>query len=105
MTSTVLQFPTAVVKQDRMKEELTELSEQLEETYQLLDQLHQGLHVLEKDSDEKEQYYDVKLKQYIDEVGIENIPTILLSYSSNVLCKADADDEITCEWLGDDEDA
>jgi hypothetical protein len=105
MTSTVLQFPTAVVKQDRMKEELTELSEQLEETYQLLDQLHQGLHVLEKDSDEKEQYYDVKLKQYIDEVGIENIPTILLSYSSHVLCKANADDEITCEWLGDDEDA
>jgi len=104
MTSHVLQFPTAAVKQDRLKEDLYELSEELEETYQLLDQLHQGLHVMEKDSDEKEQMYDVKLKQYINEVGIGNIPTILLSYSSSVLCKADADDEITCEWIGEDDD-
>jgi hypothetical protein len=103
MTSTILQFPTAVVRQDKLREDLVELSEELEETYQLLDQLHQGLHVMEKDSDEKEHLYDVRLKEYIDEVGIGNVPTILLSYSSRVLCKADADDEISCEWIGDED--
>ena len=102
--TTILEFPTAEVKSDRLKESIEDMMEDLEETYQLLDQLHQGLHVIEQESDKKERLYDVLIKEYIDLVGIANIPVIMLSYSSSVLCKADADDELTCEWIGEEQD-
>ena len=99
----VVHFPTKEVKIDKIKDYLDNAMETLEENYQLLDQLHQGLHVMEKASDELEQAYDVALKQYIDEVGIENVPQLMLSYSSNVLCKVEGE-EMNCEWVGEEDD-
>jgi hypothetical protein len=44
------------------------------------------------------------IKQYIDEVGIENTPALWLTYSRSCIVKAKAEGEYEMIWLGTEED-
>ena len=50
----------------------------------------------------KEKEFDVLIKQYIDEVGIENTPALWLTYSRSCVVKAKAEGEYEMIWLGTD---
>ena len=87
----VVQFPTKKVRSIVLYEELKKSAERLEENYVLLDQLHQGIHVMEQSTSELEQAYNESISEYVDMVGIENADLGLLEYSTVVGVKMDED--------------
>ena len=87
----VVQFPTKKVQTNVLYEELKKSAEQLEENYVLLDQLHQGIHVMEQSTSELEQAYNESISEYVDMVGLENADLGLLEYSTVVGVKMDED--------------
>ena len=87
----VVQFPTKKVQSIILHEELKKSAEQLEENYVLLDQLHQGIHVMEQSTSELEQAYNESISEYVDMVGIENADLGLLEYSTVVGVQMDKD--------------
>ena len=87
----VVQFPTKKVQSIILYEELKKSAEQLEENYVLLDQLHQGIHVMEQSTSELEKAYNESISEYVDLVGIENADLGLLEYSTVVGVQMDKD--------------
>jgi len=72
----VTQFPTNKI----MEEKLQKMTEEMEELYTLLENLHKGLNELELKAAEMEATYNVEFKKLVDIVGVENISIGLLSY-------------------------
>ena len=85
----VVQFPTKKVRSIVLYEELKLGAEQLEDNYVLLDQLHQGIHVMEESTSDLEKAYNARISEYVDMVGIENADLSLLEYSTVVGVKMD----------------
>jgi hypothetical protein len=103
MTSKVIPFPTAEVQTKALKDELEKTVACLDEQYTLLDQLHQGLHVMEQASDELETAYDEALKEYVERVGFENVEVRFLHYSRVVAISYDEEGKIQFKWIDEEE--
>lgn len=99
----VVQFPTKKVRSVVLYEELKLGAEQLEENYVLLDQLHQGIHVMEQSTSELEQAYNESISEYVDMVGIENADLGLLEYSTVVGVQMDEDGNPVAIDMRDDD--
>ena len=99
----VVEFPTQEVKLEQLKTEIEKRVADLEFKYNELDALHDTLHQREQEAGELEKDFDVVIKQYIDEVGIENTPAFWLTYSRSCMVKATAEEgEYEMIWLGTD---
>ena len=99
----VVQFPTKKVRSTVLYEELKLGAEQLEDNYVLLDQLHQGIHVMEQSTSELEQAYNESISEYVDLVGIENADLGLLEYSTVVGVQMDKDGNPVAIDMRDDD--
>ena len=99
----VIEFPTQDVKLEQLKTEIEKGVTDLEFKYEELDVLHGMLNQREQEANELEKSFDVVIKQYIDEVGIENVPALWLTYSRSCVVKAKAEGEYEMIWLGTDE--
>jgi len=102
--SKVLEFPTQSIKLKQLEEQLEKGVTDLEFKYAELDTLHDMLHLREQEAGQLEKDFDVVIKQYIDEVGIENTPALWLTYSRSCIVKAKAEGEYEMIWLGTEED-
>ena len=98
----VIEFPSKELKLEQLEKTLNERVGELETYYEELDALHSRLSALEMDTNALEKDFDVYMKQYIDEVGIENVPAVWLTYSANCMVKAEGDGEFSMIWLGTD---
>jgi hypothetical protein len=98
----VINFPTHDAKVKKLEDTLTGWIAGLEETYDELDALHDSLHNLEQEASRQETDYDEVIKEYIDEVGIENVPALWLTYSRSCAIKALESGEYEMIWLGTD---
>ena len=98
----VIEFPTQDVKLAQLEAEIKKGVTDLEYKYSELDTLHEMLHHREQEAGLKEKEFDVLIKQYIDEVGIENTPALWLTYSRSCVVKAKAEGEYEMIWLGTD---
>ena len=100
--SNVIEFPTQSIKLKQLEDQVVGWMVGLEHTYEELDALHDKLHTLEQEAARQEKDYDVVIKEYIDEVGIENVPALWLTYSRSCIMKATAEGEYEMIWLGTD---
>ena len=98
----VVEFPTKDAKLKKLEDQVIGWMVGLEHTYEELDALHDKLHKLEQEAARQEKDYDLKIKEYIDEVGIENVPALWLTYSRSCVVKATAEGEYEMIWLGTD---
>ena len=96
----VIECPTQNVKLEQLKIQLEKGVTNLEFKYAELDTLHDMLHMREQEAAQLEKDYDVVIKEYIDEVGIENTPALWLTYSRSCIVKAKAEGEYEMIWLG-----
>ena len=99
----VVDFPTQDVKLKQLENEINKGVTDLEFKYNELDTLHEMLHNREQEAGEMEKDFDVLIKEYIDEVGIENTPALWLTYSRSCIVKATAEGEYEMIWLGTEE--
>jgi len=102
--SKILEFPSQEIKVAHLKEQLTKAVGELEFKYTELDTLHEMLNMREAEANKMEKELDELLKPYIDEIGIENVPALWLSYSRSCAVKAIGDGEYRMIWLGTDLD-
>ncbi len=101
MTSdNVIEFPTQSIKLKQLEEQINKGVTDLEIKYTELDLLHERLNEQEREANKLEKDFDVVIKQYIDEVGIEDTPALWLTYSRSCVVKALADGEYEMIWLG-----
>jgi hypothetical protein len=100
----VVEFPTQEAKVKKLEDTICGWIAGLEETYNELDELHDRLHTLEQEAARQEKDYDVVIKEYIDEVGIEDTPALWLTYSRSCVVKAKAEGEYEMIWIGTDLD-
>ena len=101
MTSdNVLEFPSQDLKLANQKEQLGKAVDDLELKYSELDTLHDMLNHREAEANKMEKEFDEVLKLYIDEVGIDNVHALWLSYSRSCAVKAIGDGEYKMIWLG-----
>jgi len=100
----VVEFPTEDVKLAQLKEQVVKAVGELEFKYDELDTLHDMLNQREQEANTLEKDYDILIKQYIDEVGIENTPALWLTYSRSCVVKAKAEGDYEMIWLGTEED-
>jgi len=100
----VVEFPTQDAKVKRLEDTLTGWIAGLESTYDELDALHESLNNMEKEASRQEKDYDEVIKEYIDEVGVENVPALWLTYSRSCVMKATAEGEYEMIWVGTDLD-
>ena len=101
--SNVIDFPTQETKVKKLEDQVVGWMVGLEHTYEELDVLHDKLHTLEQEAARQEKDYDAVIKEYIDEVGIENVPALWLTYSRSCIVKAKAEEgEYEMIWLGTD---
>jgi hypothetical protein len=98
----VVDFPVQSIKLKQLTEQLEKGVTDLEFKYNELDTLHDMLHMREQEAGQLEKEFDVIIKQYIDEVGIENTPALWLTYSRSCIVKAKAEGEYEMIWLGTD---
>lgn len=105
MTSdNVIEFPSQDLKLANLKEQLTKQVGELEFKYSELDTLHEMLNMREAEANKMEKAFDIVLKTYVDEVGIENVPALWLSYSRSCAVKSIGEGEYRMIWLGTDLD-
>ena len=100
--SNVIEFPTQSIKLKQLEEQINKGVTDLEFKYNELDTLHDMLHNREQEAGKLEKEYDLIIKEYIDEVGIENTPALWLTYSRSCIVKAKAEGEYEMVWLGTD---
>jgi len=100
----VIEFPTQDVKLEQLKTEIEKGVTDLEFKYAELDTLHDMLNKREQEANDLEKSFDVLIKEYIDEVGIEDTPALWLTYSRSCKVKCEGDGEYSMIWLGIDED-
>ena len=100
--SNVIEFPTQSIKLKQLEEQINKGVTDLEFKYNELDTLHDMLHNREQEAGKLEKEYDLIIKKYIDEVGIENTPALWLTYSRSCIVKAKAEGEYEMIWLGTD---
>ena len=100
--SKVLEFPSQEIKLANQKEQIVKVVGELEFKYSELDTLHDMLNHREAEANKLEKEFDEILKPYIDEVGIENVPALWLSYSRSCAVKAIGEGEYRMIWLGTD---
>jgi hypothetical protein len=98
----ILDFPSQEVKLAQLETEIKKAVTELEIKYTELDLLHERLNEKEREANALEKDFDVIIKQYIDEEGIENTPALWLTYSRSCVVKALADGEYEMIWLGTD---
>ena len=98
----VVDFPTQDAKLKKLEDQVIGWMVGLEHTYEELDALHDKLHRLEQEAARQEKDYDLKIKEYIDEVGIENVPALWLTYSRSCVVKCKEEGEYEMIWLGTD---
>lgn len=96
----VIDFPTQDVKMAQLENEINKGVSDLEFKYAELDTLHDMINQREAEANALEKDFDIVIKQYIDEVGIKNVPAIWLSYSRSCVMKAKAEGEYEMIWLG-----
>lgn len=99
----IVDFPVQSVKLKQLSEQLEKGVTDLEFKYNELDTLHDMLHMREQEAGQLEKDFDVIIKEYIDEVGIENTPALWLTYSRSCIVKAKAEGEYEMIWLGTEE--
>ena len=97
----VLEFPRREKQVRDLKKLLEDTMYMLESNYNLIDSLHKKLAELETEVTRMEDDYNRVLGTYITEVGVENVPVQLLSYSTNVNVIRNKDGTWTMEWKGD----
>lgn len=98
----IIDFPVQDVKLKQLETEIKKGVTDLEFKYNELDTLHDMLHMREQEAQTLEKDFDVLIKQYIDEVGIENTPALWLTYSRSCSVRAEGDGEYSMIWLGTD---
>ena len=89
--SNVLAFPAVEKTAETLLARLESQAEALEEKYVSLEDLHGKLHDAEKEAECMEARYNEVMEEYAKLVGTENIPRILLEYSSNARIDINAD--------------
>ena len=94
--SNVLAFPAVEKTAETLLARLESQAEALEEKYVSLEDLHGKLHDAEKEAECMESRYNEVMEEYAKVVGTENIPKILLEYSSNARVNVDSD---TLEYI------
>ena len=94
--SNVLAFPAVEKTAETLLARLESQAEALEEKYVVLEELHGSLHDAEKEAECMEARYNEVMEEYAKLVGTENIPRILLEYSSNARVNVDSD---TLEYI------
>ena len=97
----VVDFPVKDVRLKQLEEQINKGVTDLEFKYSELDTLHEMLGQREAEASTLEKDYDVLIKEYIDEVGIEDTPALWLTYSRSCLVKATGDGEYEMIWIGD----
>ena len=100
MSDNIIEFPTQSIKMKKLEEQINKGVTDLEFKYSELDTLHDMLHHREEEAGKLEKDYDLLIKEYIDEVGIENTPALWLTYSRSCIVKAKAEGEYEMIWLG-----
>ena len=97
----VLEFPRREKQVRDLKKLLEDTMYMLESNYNLIDSLHKKLAELETEVTKMEDDYNRVLGTYITEVGVENVPVELFSYSTNIDVIRNKDGTWTMEWKGD----
>ena len=97
----VLEFPKRQKQVRDLHKLLDDTMYMLESNYNLIDSLHRKLAELETEVTKMEDDYNRVLGTYITEVGVENVPVQLLSYSTNINVIKNKDGTWTMEWKGD----
>lgn len=98
----VVEFPTQDKRLANLTDEINKGVTELETLYTELDELHAKINELESSAFSKEKEYDVFIKEYVDEVGIEDTPALWLTYSRSCVVKATGEGEYKMVWLGSD---
>ena len=101
----VLQFPKRKKQMLDLRKMLDDTVYMLESNYNLIDSLHRKLAELETEVTTMEQDYNRLLGTYITEVGVENVPVELFSYSTNIDVIRNKDGTWTMEWKGDPDES
>ena len=98
----VIDFPVQDVRLKQLETQIEKGVTDLEFKYTELDTLHEMLGLRESEAYNLEKDFDGLIKEYIDEVGIENTPALWLTYSRSCKVKAEGDGEYSMIWLGTD---
>lgn len=102
---TLLQFPTAVVKESKCRHELDQRIAEMEENYILLDQLHEGLHLMEQEVSKLEKEYNEELKAYAKIIGNDQLEIKYLEYSTDATVAFAEDGSIVVSYdIGEDDE-
>tara|TARA_R110000796_G_scaffold98553_1_gene206052 strand:+ start:196 stop:516 length:321 start_codon:yes stop_codon:yes gene_type:complete len=103
---TLLQFPTAIVKESKCRHELDQRIAEMEENYEILDRLHEGLHLMEQEVSLLEREYNNELKAYAKIVGNDQLEIKYLEYSTDATVAFAEDGSITVSYdIGEDDES
>ncbi len=94
----VLQFPTKEVRVCNLEIEMDDHINKIEDAYEILEKLHESIHLMEKEAATLEREFDRSLGVYAGFVGKDNIPVMYLDYSSNVTATLNEAGEIEFEY-------
>ena len=99
MTSAkVLQFPTKVIKADTHRAELYRRIEELDDCYDILEQVHDSLNQLEYHCHKLEQTYNIILGEYATLVDPAALEVDFLTYSTEAIVEEGEDGKFTIKW-------
>ena len=103
---TLLQFPTAIVKESKCRHELDQRIAEMEENYEILDRLHEGLHLMEQEVSLLEREYNNELKAYAKIVGNDQLEIKYLEYSTDATVAFAEDGSITVSYdIGEEDES
>ena len=90
----IIEFPKITLKK-KMEDNLSDLRTSLKEMYEALEKIDKGYKMVESQTHELEDSYQVIMKMYIEEVGQDNVPLEWLEYCPYVGMERDPDGKIT----------
>ena len=100
--SKVIEFPTSERKAVTILQQLESGAEDLEELYQVLDDLHRQLHDTEESAELVEATYNKNMREYVKHVPIAEVPLVLMQYSSEARMTMNEDKQITFSFEGEE---
>jgi hypothetical protein len=100
--SKVIEFPTSERKAVSLLQQLESGAEDLEELYELLDNLHSQLHKAEESAEKIEATYNKNMREYVKHVPIDEVPLVLMQYSSEARMSMNDDKQVTFSFEGEE---
>ena len=102
--SKVLEFPVSERKAVTILQHLESGAEELEELYEVLDEIHRQLHEAEERATVLEAQYNTSMREYLKHVDIKDVPLILMQYSSEARISMDGEEGVISFTMADKED-